>query len=79
MDFAADVYQEKVRLFFLKRLREEQTFDSTTQLMTQIRKDVKAARGALVSQFPWLEESLKTLLNTPVALQLLGQIAARSM
>jgi membrane protease subunit (stomatin/prohibitin family) len=42
-------------------------------------EDVKAARGAMASQFPWLEEPLQTLLNTPVALQLLGQIAARSM
>jgi membrane protease subunit (stomatin/prohibitin family) len=46
---------------------------------TATMEDVKAARGALVGQFPWLEEPLQTLLNTPVALQLLGQIAARSM
>jgi riboflavin kinase/FMN adenylyltransferase len=44
LDFTADVYREKVRLFFLKRLREERTFDSTTQLMTQIRRDVEDAR-----------------------------------
>lgn len=44
LDFTADVYQERVRLFFMQRLREERTFDSTTQLMTQIRKDVEAAR-----------------------------------
>jgi riboflavin kinase/FMN adenylyltransferase len=45
LDFTADVYRETVRLFFLKRLREERTFDSTTQLMTQIRRDVEGARS----------------------------------
>ena len=44
LDFTADVYREKVRLFFIKRLREERTFSSTMQLMTQIRSDVEAAR-----------------------------------
>ena len=40
--------------------------------------DVKAARSALTGQFPWLEEPLNAVLNTPGALQVLGQIAARS-
>jgi riboflavin kinase/FMN adenylyltransferase len=44
LDFTADVYQEKVRLFFFDRLRDERSFDSTTELMTQIRRDVEAAR-----------------------------------
>ena len=44
LDFTADVYQEKVRLFFIRRLREERAFDSTMQLMTQIRRDVEGAR-----------------------------------
>jgi len=44
LDFTADVYQERVRLFFLRRLRDEQAFSSTMQLMTQIRRDVEAAR-----------------------------------
>ena len=44
LDFTADVYSEQVRLFFLRRLREERTFDSTTQLMAQIRLDVEASR-----------------------------------
>jgi riboflavin kinase/FMN adenylyltransferase len=44
LDFAADVYREQVRLFFLRRLREERTFDSTTQLMNQIQLDVEAGR-----------------------------------
>jgi riboflavin kinase/FMN adenylyltransferase len=45
LDFTADVYRERVRLFFLQRLREERTFDSTTQLMAQIRLDVESSRG----------------------------------
>jgi hypothetical protein len=41
--------------------------------------DVKAARQAITGRFPWLEGPVETLLNTPAALQMLGQIAARSM
>ena len=44
LDFTADVYREKVRLFFLRRLRDERAFDSTTELMVQIRRDVESAR-----------------------------------
>jgi membrane protease subunit (stomatin/prohibitin family) len=42
-------------------------------------EQVKAARTEIVQQFPWLEQPLKALMNRPAALQLLGQIAARSM
>jgi len=45
LDFTADVYDEEVRLFFLDRLRDEQTFISTVQLMAQIRRDVEATRS----------------------------------
>jgi membrane protease subunit (stomatin/prohibitin family) len=41
--------------------------------------DVKAAREAVTGQFPWLAESVSKLLNTPAALQMLGQVTARSM
>lgn len=44
LDFMADVYQEPVRLFFLKRIREEISFSTTVQLMAQIQKDVEATR-----------------------------------
>jgi len=44
LDFTADVYGERIRLFFLLRLREERTFNSTMQLMSQIRLDVDRAR-----------------------------------
>ncbi len=44
LDFMADVYRESVRLFFVKRLRDEVNFPSTVQLMAQIQKDVEASR-----------------------------------
>jgi len=44
LDFMADVYQEPVRLFFIKRVREEISFSTTVQLMAQIQKDVEATR-----------------------------------
>jgi len=44
LDFTADVYREKVRIFFLTRLREEKVFSSTMALVAQIRRDVEATR-----------------------------------
>ncbi len=44
LDFTADVYKETVRLYFLKRLRDEQVFQSTLQLVAQVRRDVEATR-----------------------------------
>lgn len=44
LDFAADIYRERVRLYFLTRLRDELSFPSTTELMAQIRRDVESAR-----------------------------------
>lgn len=44
IDFSADVYKEDVRLFFLKRLRDERVFGSPMALVAQIRRDVEAAR-----------------------------------
>jgi membrane protease subunit (stomatin/prohibitin family) len=37
----------------------------------------KAARDAVVNQFPWLEPPLTSLLSTPAASQVIGQIAMR--
>ena len=45
LDFAADVYRERVRLFFFERLREERVFPSPMALVAQIRRDVEASRG----------------------------------
>jgi len=44
LDFTADVYQERLRLFFLRRVRDEQIFFTTVQLMAQIRSDVELTR-----------------------------------
>jgi hypothetical protein len=46
---------------------------------TSTMEDVRVARQELTERFPWLAEPVKTLLNTPAALQMLGQIVARSM
>jgi membrane protease subunit (stomatin/prohibitin family) len=46
---------------------------------TSTTESFKAARDHLAQAFPWLAEPVRTLLNTPAALQMLGQIAARSM
>jgi riboflavin kinase/FMN adenylyltransferase len=44
LDFASDVYGERVRLFFHERLREERTFPSVTALTEQIGRDIEATR-----------------------------------
>jgi riboflavin kinase/FMN adenylyltransferase len=44
LDFSADVYRERIRLYFLRRLRDEMVFPSPVQLMAQIRADVDEAR-----------------------------------
>ena len=45
LDSSADVYRERLRLFFLKRVREERTFSSATQLREQISRDVASTRS----------------------------------
>lgn len=44
LDFSANVYGERVRLFFFERLREERRFPSVTALSEQIGKDIEATR-----------------------------------
>ncbi|MCD4750078.1 MAG: bifunctional riboflavin kinase/FAD synthetase [Thermoanaerobaculales bacterium] len=44
LDFTADVYSERVRLFFLERLRDEKVFNSTLQLVAQVGRDVEKTR-----------------------------------
>ncbi|MEW6336446.1 MAG: bifunctional riboflavin kinase/FAD synthetase [Acidobacteriota bacterium] len=44
LDFIGDVYREPVRLFFLRRVRDEMTFPSSMALVTQISRDVETAR-----------------------------------
>ena len=47
LDFSGDLYGERARVAFVKRLREELKFDSVDALVTQINADVNAARTAL--------------------------------
>ncbi|HXO20571.1 MAG TPA: bifunctional riboflavin kinase/FAD synthetase [Thermoanaerobaculia bacterium] len=44
LDFSADVYDERLELRFLKRLREERAFPSVMDLAAQIGRDVEVAR-----------------------------------
>ena len=44
LDFSANVYGERVRLFFLERLREERKFASVMALTEQIGRDIEATR-----------------------------------
>jgi len=44
LDFATDVYGERVEVCFLKRLREERIFPTVMDLSAQIRKDVETTR-----------------------------------
>ncbi len=44
LDFSADVYGERVRLFFFDRLREERKFPSVTDLSAQIGRDIEETR-----------------------------------
>jgi riboflavin kinase / FMN adenylyltransferase len=47
LDFSEDVYGEKVRLFFIERLREERKFPSVEALTVQIGRDIEATREYL--------------------------------
>jgi riboflavin kinase / FMN adenylyltransferase len=45
LNFDADIYGESVKLYFVKRLREERKFSSVDQLIVQIRNDVECAES----------------------------------
>jgi riboflavin kinase/FMN adenylyltransferase len=47
LDFSSDVYGERVRLFFIDRLREERKFPSVMALTEQIGRDIEATREYL--------------------------------
>lgn len=47
LDFDQDIYNQKIKVNFVKRLREERKFDGIEALSTQIGKDVVAARAIL--------------------------------
>ena len=44
-DFSANVYGERVRLFFVERLREDRKFPSVEALSEQIGRDIEAAKA----------------------------------
>jgi riboflavin kinase / FMN adenylyltransferase len=48
LDFEADLYGQRLRVFFEARLRDEQAFPGKDALVAQIRADVAAARAILV-------------------------------
>lgn len=48
LDFSANVYGERVRLFFFERLREERKFESVMALTDQIGRDIEATRAFFV-------------------------------
>jgi riboflavin kinase/FMN adenylyltransferase len=47
IDFAGDLYDRRLRLHFIARLRGEQKFPSVEDLRLQIGRDVQAARQRL--------------------------------
>jgi riboflavin kinase / FMN adenylyltransferase len=52
LDFNANVYGERVRLFFLDRLREERKFPSVMALTEQIGRDIEATRAYFAREAP---------------------------
>ncbi len=51
LDFTADVYKEPVRLYFLKRLRDEKRFPDVLALTAQVRADIDQARAFFAGGF----------------------------
>jgi riboflavin kinase/FMN adenylyltransferase len=45
LDFDGDVYEKKVRLYFLERIRDEMKFGSAEELTAQIARDVETGRS----------------------------------
>jgi riboflavin kinase/FMN adenylyltransferase len=48
LDFEEDIYGQKIRVNFVKRLRDEKKFSSVAELAEKIQNDVKEARAALL-------------------------------
>ncbi len=47
MDFDGDLYDERVKVRFVERLRGEKRFESEAALVTQMHADVAATRTVL--------------------------------
>jgi riboflavin kinase/FMN adenylyltransferase len=52
IDFNKDIRNKKLRVNFVKRLRDEIRFASIEALSNQIKKDIEVARSILAKQFP---------------------------
>lgn len=52
LDFASDLYGQRLSVSFVSRLRGEQAFPGPDALVSQIREDVRAARGVLAGPPP---------------------------
>ena len=49
LDFDEDIYGDKIRVNFIRRIRDEIKFSSITALIDQIEKDIQLARELLKS------------------------------
>ncbi len=49
LDWAGDLYDQRVRVTFVARLRDEARYDSVDALLVQIRQDIVDARAALAA------------------------------
>ncbi|MDC1221486.1 bifunctional riboflavin kinase/FAD synthetase [Salibacteraceae bacterium] len=45
LNFDKDIYGQKIRLYFKNRIRDEKKFDSSEQLVAQIKQDIEIAKG----------------------------------
>ncbi|MFH0938428.1 MAG: riboflavin biosynthesis protein RibF [Planctomycetota bacterium] len=52
-DFAGDLYDKKMEVFFIEKLRDERRFSDVTALVEQIKKDEAKARAILEAQSKW--------------------------
>ena len=49
-DFKKDIYGKRLKVQFVKKIRDEKKFDSLEELKTQIVKDVKTAQEQLLNE-----------------------------
>jgi riboflavin kinase/FMN adenylyltransferase len=47
LDFNDDIYNEKIRVNFIQRIRDEKKFSNISDLIEQIKEDIAIARDIL--------------------------------
>jgi riboflavin kinase/FMN adenylyltransferase len=52
LEFAGQLYERRLRVQFVDRLRSEQRFGSVAELTAQIRRDLESARIAIARATP---------------------------